>query len=62
MAKSLDVLRETIQQNRVSGNVSQPTPEKTVVVNRKAELLLAGEVIKGTAEELTVVRQESFAA
>ena len=61
MARSLDILRDTIQKNRATGSVAQYTPEKTVVVNRKAELLLAGEVIDGTAEELTVVRQETFA-
>lgn len=62
MTVSLDKLRETIQQNRATNNIAQSTPEKTVFVNPKGELLVGGEVVEGTAEELSVVQQGTFAA
>jgi hypothetical protein len=61
MAADLNLLRETIQKNRVTGEATRSTPEQTVYVNPKGELLLHGEVIVGIAEQLTVVRQETFA-
>jgi hypothetical protein len=61
VATDLNLLRETIKANRATHNTSQSNPEKTVYVSPKGELLLGGEVIVGTAEELSVVRQETFA-
>lgn len=59
MADDLNKLREVIQQNRAEGNLAPKSPERTVAVDRYGDVKM--DVIDGTAEELSVVHQGTFA-
>ncbi len=61
MAEDLNLLRTTIQRNRATRDSALTTPSREVYVNSKGALLVEGEVIDGTAEDLSVVNQDTFA-
>jgi hypothetical protein len=62
MAESLDAIRAAILKNRASQSSALVTPERSIYANSKGELVLDGEVIDGTADDLSVVHQATFAA
>ncbi len=61
MAEDLNLLRTTIQRNRATKDSPLTTPAREVYTNSKGALLVEGEVIDGTAENLSVVDRETFA-